>query len=656
MDSMLKLTNPKAPIQPPLLNQLQQRQTRWPGAPRARSALTTVAAATRLISRQAHHRLRLLSLDRQAATFRWPLLRLAYRLAHQPEMPPLIRSGTAALATMLPHAGRNAFELLSPSGAMGRPQRNQAVTAAQAWGIVMPGVPHPVWSTAAPFAPASLPALARLAPMAQRPAYLNAGLPGTPPPISEPSGPVHSALIHDNRAALWRTGAIPFLPMQPAASERQPIVLPFLCRPLSLAVRTEAPRLSPTLFGRTAGMLFRSNRSMGPSPLSSTSDWGAGGMALPAQQPIGWLLPAHAPPVAQIGSTPARTLVRQAQEQPARLRVTAPVSPVPRLPVNGPRLPSATQALDRAAYRPLGAEPPPGTQLRRLATALRIAPPPGAVPVSQPLPQLGAAVAPWPGNAEAVPMTLQPRTANEAATAPPAGQRPPAQRLSRGSAVEPGLRTRLEKTVGFDLGTVRLHTDSGAAALAAHMHAQAFTVGSHIFFAAGRFQPQTQAGQALLLHELLHVRQQPGGLPLAAGALTAMQQRTLEQEAQTGTALLLRGAPSSSLGGSYGAVGAGYVHGSRSADPVLAAPGGDSAFPRLHLAWPTHTLTTAPLRQEESASRPVTPAAGTPGPTPPSAANAAPPVDLERLAQQVYTWIERRQRFEQERRGIQLWR
>ena len=277
--------------------------------------------------------------------------------------------------------------------------------------------------------------------------------------------------------------------------------------------------------------------------------------------------------------------------------------------------------------------------------------------MSQPLPLAAAAVAPLSGNAEAVLMILPPRMASDAATArPPAGQRPPAQRLLRGSAVEPGLRTRLEKTVGFDLGAVRLHTDSGAAALAGYMHAQAFTVGSHIFFAAGRFQPQTQAGQALLLHELLHVRQQPGGLPLAAGALTGMQQRTLEQEVQTSTALLLRGAPSSSLGGSSGAVSAGQVNRAPSADPVLATPGGDSAFPRLHLAWPTHTLTVAPLRQEEGASRTGTAVAGTPGPTSPSAANAAPPVDLERLAQQVYTLIERRQRFEQERRGIQLWR
>ena len=38
---------------------------------------------------------------------------------------------------------------------------------------------------------------------------------------------------------------------------------------------------------------------------------------------------------------------------------------------------------------------------------------------------------------------------------------------------------------------MRLHTDSAAASLAFRLRAHAFTIGPHIFFAAGRFQPQT---------------------------------------------------------------------------------------------------------------------------------------------------------------------
>jgi Domain of unknown function (DUF4157) len=54
---------------------------------------------------------------------------------------------------------------------------------------------------------------------------------------------------------------------------------------------------------------------------------------------------------------------------------------------------------------------------------------------------------------------------------------------------------------------VRIHTDSASAAAARAVDATAFTVGSDIFFGAGRFRPGTPDGDRLLAHELTHVVQ-----------------------------------------------------------------------------------------------------------------------------------------------------
>lgn len=45
-------------------------------------------------------------------------------------------------------------------------------------------------------------------------------------------------------------------------------------------------------------------------------------------------------------------------------------------------------------------------------------------------------------------------------------------------------------------------------ATAAALRAEAFTVGKDVFFRRGRFEPTTERGEALLAHELVHVRQQ----------------------------------------------------------------------------------------------------------------------------------------------------
>lgn len=63
----------------------------------------------------------------------------------------------------------------------------------------------------------------------------------------------------------------------------------------------------------------------------------------------------------------------------------------------------------------------------------------------------------------------------------------------------------------FDFSTVRIHADHGAAVSARALGAQAFTIGREIHFGAGRYNPDTAAGRALLGHELSHVVQQHEG-------------------------------------------------------------------------------------------------------------------------------------------------
>ena len=74
------------------------------------------------------------------------------------------------------------------------------------------------------------------------------------------------------------------------------------------------------------------------------------------------------------------------------------------------------------------------------------------------------------------------------------------------------LRRFFERELGYDLGAVRIHTGHDAALAAHRVGASAFTIASDVFFAAGRYRPDTLAGFRLLAHELVHVVQQ-GSVP-----------------------------------------------------------------------------------------------------------------------------------------------
>jgi hypothetical protein len=59
-----------------------------------------------------------------------------------------------------------------------------------------------------------------------------------------------------------------------------------------------------------------------------------------------------------------------------------------------------------------------------------------------------------------------------------------------------------------EFGGVRIHTNHQATKAARSLNAEAFTLGSHIVFGPGHFEPDSTRGMRLLAHELTHVAQQ----------------------------------------------------------------------------------------------------------------------------------------------------
>ncbi|BAL26840.1 DUF4157 domain-containing protein [Azoarcus sp. KH32C] len=104
---------------------------------------------------------------------------------------------------------------------------------------------------------------------------------------------------------------------------------------------------------------------------------------------------------------------------------------------------------------------------------------------------------------------------------PPETEQRIGARRGQGAPLAPDLRAQLEAKLGRDLSAVRIHTDAEADAMCVQMHARAFTVGNDIYFSAGSYAPDSDAGLELLAHELAHVGQQAeaGGPQSAAPKL-----------------------------------------------------------------------------------------------------------------------------------------
>ncbi|WP_449406604.1 eCIS core domain-containing protein [Natrinema ejinorense] len=107
---------------------------------------------------------------------------------------------------------------------------------------------------------------------------------------------------------------------------------------------------------------------------------------------------------------------------------------------------------------------------------------------------------------------------------------------SPGRSLDTSIQRAVEDRMGDSLGDVRIHTGPKAAQACDEINARAFTVGNHVAFNAGEYDPSSPEGQHVLAHELAHVRQQTGGavsmLPQENVGLEIDPNPQLEREAE----------------------------------------------------------------------------------------------------------------------------
>ncbi|MEQ1567616.1 MAG: DUF4157 domain-containing protein, partial [Myxococcota bacterium] len=86
-----------------------------------------------------------------------------------------------------------------------------------------------------------------------------------------------------------------------------------------------------------------------------------------------------------------------------------------------------------------------------------------------------------------------------------------------GLALPSPLQAKMEGAFGHELDHVRIHVGTEAADAAQAIAAEAFTVGSHLFFGPGMYQPGSSRGEQLIAHELTHVIQGDQGRLTGSG-------------------------------------------------------------------------------------------------------------------------------------------
>jgi hypothetical protein len=88
-----------------------------------------------------------------------------------------------------------------------------------------------------------------------------------------------------------------------------------------------------------------------------------------------------------------------------------------------------------------------------------------------------------------------------------------------GRPLPPSVRTVMESRFGHSFARVQVHDGPVAAESARSINAHAYTVGTDVVFAQGKYAPESAEGQRLLAHELTHVVQQSRGTPGRGGPL-----------------------------------------------------------------------------------------------------------------------------------------
>ncbi len=104
--------------------------------------------------------------------------------------------------------------------------------------------------------------------------------------------------------------------------------------------------------------------------------------------------------------------------------------------------------------------------------------------------------------------------------------------------------TAMRSAMGIDVGAVQLHFDGAAANAANVLNAEAFSVGNHVYFGTGRYQPKSADGLELLFHELAHTAQpSTGGVGapgtgLRLGSATSVYEQAADHAARLAMASL----------------------------------------------------------------------------------------------------------------------
>jgi Domain of unknown function (DUF4157) len=77
-----------------------------------------------------------------------------------------------------------------------------------------------------------------------------------------------------------------------------------------------------------------------------------------------------------------------------------------------------------------------------------------------------------------------------------------------GSNMDRPTQSFMESRFGTGFSNVKIHTGDYAVQMSRELNAQAFTVGSDIYFNSGKYNPLSESGKHLLAHELTHTVQQ----------------------------------------------------------------------------------------------------------------------------------------------------
>jgi hypothetical protein len=121
-----------------------------------------------------------------------------------------------------------------------------------------------------------------------------------------------------------------------------------------------------------------------------------------------------------------------------------------------------------------------------------------------------------------------------------------ASRYGNGQPLDETVRRAVEPLLGHDLGPVRTHPYE-ASEMAGAVAARAFTVGPHIYFDQGEYNPSTRDGMKVLLHELAHTTQPSGEIIQRWPRIASWDFRTSDPRSADNCAPGLPNATSSSV-------------------------------------------------------------------------------------------------------------